>query len=294
MNENDLTKIVTDLIVPIKRAGALLMEIYSQETFDSQIKITDIGKDDVTQADLVVDEYLYGYIKRNFPDYGVISEEKYKGELDKIKSEMEKEYCWTIDGCDGSTDFKNRTGEFVLMVSLLKMKDYKPVLGMIYKPTTRELFSAVENRGAFQHLDDGGSMQKLKVSNVDKLNLSHLVVSQFHNERIMGLVLDDLKEKIRKKTEIGSGGNKMASVSKGESDWYFRMTEKIPYWDIAPGHIIVQESGGKFTDLKLDNVMYNHPDFRHRGGLLVSNGLLHESAYEALKEIKNNLTPPNL
>lgn len=52
----------------------------------------------------------------------------------------------------------------------------------------------------------------------------------------------------------------------------------LSVWDIAAGALLVQEAGGKFTDL--DNNPYNLTVRK----MLASNGLIHDQVLDALRE----------
>jgi 3'-phosphoadenosine 5'-phosphosulfate (PAPS) 3'-phosphatase len=54
-------------------------------------------------------------------------------------------------------------------------------------------------------------------------------------------------------------------------------------WDLAAGHILVTEAGGRVTTLDGRPLIYGGADPGHAGGLLASNGVLHESAIAAMR-----------
>ncbi|MBN2421401.1 hypothetical protein JXB27_03935 [Candidatus Woesearchaeota archaeon] len=288
--EIDLEKVVTSLIDPIKYAGGRLMDVYSQEKIESMVKPIHGRCDVVTEGDMISDAFLCNIVRELFPNFGIVSEERYdEFNLGKIEPELNKKYCFAIDACDGSDDFKQKTGEFVLLIALLDLEKKKPVVGMSYKPITQELVTATAGKGAYSHSDDG-SKKRLRVSDVTELNQSHLVTSKFHNEEVMKYLLDDIKGKIGVITAKGSGGNKMVDIAKGDADWYFRVTKRIPYWDIAAGHLIVEEAMGKFTALNQSEIFYDQKDFEHKGGLLVTNGKIHQPAFEEIKKLLQETT----
>jgi 3'-phosphoadenosine 5'-phosphosulfate (PAPS) 3'-phosphatase len=56
-------------------------------------------------------------------------------------------------------------------------------------------------------------------------------------------------------------------------------------WDIAAGHALVAEAGGRVSDLAGRPLRYGGESPAHSGGLLASNGVLHEAAIRALSRV---------
>ena len=68
------------------------------------------------------------------------------------ESRLEKETLWIIDPLDGTSDFIDKTGEFTIMIALIKKK--KPVLGIINWPTENTLFVAQIGKGAYRYSNE--------------------------------------------------------------------------------------------------------------------------------------------
>ena len=83
--------------------------------------------------------------------------------------------------------------------------------------------------------------------------------------------------------ETYSAGLKLAQVASGEADIYANIYPAFSDWDICAGHILVEEAGGRVTTLDGREIRYGLPGFAQTGGLLASNGRLHEKALLALK-----------
>ncbi len=83
---------------------------------------------------------------------------------------------------------------------------------------------------------------------------------------------------------------KYALVAAGEASIYFRIPvsplqqEKI--WDHAAGMIVVEEAGGRVTDLNGKSLDFSFgKTLLKNSGLLVTNGSLHDKALKALKDV---------
>ncbi len=70
------------------------------------------------------------------------------------------------------------------------------------------------------------------------------------------------------------------------ADYYDRAVNRYAEfhdWDIAAGHILVEEAGGTVTGLKGEKLVYGSEGAWQRHGLLASNGKLHEAAIAGLR-----------
>jgi 3'-phosphoadenosine 5'-phosphosulfate (PAPS) 3'-phosphatase len=87
--------------------------------------------------------------------------------------------------------------------------------------------------------------------------------------------------------ETYSAGIKLAQVARGEADIYLNTYPITHDWDICAGHVLVDEAGGKVTNLHGAEPRYGQPDSSQPGGLLASNGMLHQPALSAIEEIQD-------
>jgi 3'(2'), 5'-bisphosphate nucleotidase len=83
--------------------------------------------------------------------------------------------------------------------------------------------------------------------------------------------------------ETYSAGIKLAQVARGEADIYLNTYSACHDWDICAGQLLVDEAGGRVTNLRGAAPRYGLEAAIQDYGLLASNGLLHEAALAALK-----------
>src|SRR5262249_11290352 len=83
-----------------------------------------------------------------------------------------------------------------------------------------------------------------------------------------------------KVVEMYSAGVKMALVARGEADVYVNTYANFRDWDVCAGQILVEEAGGRVTDLRGAELIYGRPGNHQRGGMIASNGLLHAATVE--------------
>ena len=259
-------------IQAVIEAGKEVMTIYNQG-FSSTIKN---DNQPITEADIRSNNIIQKLIS-SF-GYPILSEESVD---DKKRLNFQK--IWIIDPLDGTTDFIQKTGEFTIMISLLKGK--KPILGIIYWPTEDILFLAQKDKGAYKLYKDTWS--KISVSNISELSQCIAVGSRYHISEIEQKFLKLLN--INKFISKGSS-LKVTDISSGSAEFYFTTTNKIKQWDTCASYCLINEAGGKMTDMFGNDLEYNTEKLNHDNGLLVSNGLIHEKIIKLYNESQKEKT----
>lgn len=246
-------------------AGKTVMKIYNQP-FETKIKS---DNSPITEADIASNKIIQKIISAS--DYPILSEETKDN-----KKRLEKETVWIIDPLDGTSDFINKTGEFTIMIGLVRKQ--VPVLGIIYCPPQNTLYVAQQNQGSYQLA--GEKWSKMSVSTISDLTKSRTVYSRHHSEENERLFFKYIKTK--KLTKRGSS-LKAIDVASGTSELYFTSTNKIKQWDTCASYCLVKEAGGNMTDVYGNDLNYNIDDVNHQNGIIVSNGLVHEKVVNSYK-----------
>ncbi|MFB5635230.1 MAG: 3'(2'),5'-bisphosphate nucleotidase CysQ [Nitrosopumilus sp.] len=262
---------IPELDIAIKaadEAGKAILEIYLGD-YETSTKNDDSP---ITDADLKSNEVIKKILSQT--KYQILSEED-KDDL----SRLSKETIWIVDPLDGTSDFIDKTGEFTVMISLIKNK--KPILGVIGWPTEKTLFVAQKGSGAFRFSNEEWS--KISVTKVSEIPKCRTVGSRHH-------LSDKEKEFIEKLgikdfTSIGSS-LKVGKISSGEAEAYITTTNKMKEWDSAASYCIISEAGGKMTDMSGNDLTYNNKDVHHQNGILVTNGLVHDKIVEEFKKLE--------
>ena len=247
-------------------AGKTVMKIYNQP-FETKIKS---DNSPITEADIASNKIIQKIISAS--DYPILSEETKDN-----KKRLEKETVWIIDPLDGTSDFINKTGEFTIMIGLVRKQ--VPVLGIIYCPPQNTLYVAQQNQGSYQLA--GEKWSKMSVSTISDLTKSRTVYSRHHSEESERLFFKYIKTK--KLTKRGSS-LKAIDVASGTSELYFTSTNKIKQWDTCASYCLVKEAGGNMTDVCGNDLKYNIDDVNHQNGIIVSNGLVHEKVINSYKK----------
>ena len=270
MKEIPIVNKISELDVAInaaKKAEKIILEIYQGDFKTSQ------KKDDspVTDADLKSNEAIKEILTQT--EHMILSEED-KDDLERLSKDM----IWIVDPLDGTSDFIDKTGEFTVMIALIK--DQEPILGVIGWPTEKTLFVAQKGSGAYKLVNNEWS--KLSVTKVTEFSECRIVGSRHH--------LSDKEKAFIKKlnvknfTSIGSS-LKVGKISSGDAEAYITTTNKMKEWDSAASYCIVSEAGGKMTDMLGNDITYNNKEVYHQNGILVTNGLIHNKIIEEFKKL---------
>ena len=251
-----------------KEAGDAILEIY-QRDFDTHTK-----KDNspITEGDLKSNEIIKKILSET--EHMILSEEE-EDDLSRLSENM----IWIVDPLDGTSDFIDKTGEFTIMIALIKNK--KPILGVIGWPTEKTFFVAQKGSGAFRYSND--EWHKISVTSISELSKCRTVGSRHH--------LSDREKSFIKKlgiedfTSIGSS-LKVGKISSGEAEAYITTTNKMKEWDSAASYCIISEAGGKMTDMLGNDITYNNKNVFHQNGILVTNGLIHNKIVEEFKKLE--------
>lgn len=251
-----------------KKATNEILEIY-QRSFETYKKN---DGSPITEADLKSNEIIKEVLSQT--EHVILSEE------DKDdQSRLSKDIIWIVDPLDGTSDFIDKTGEFTVMIALIKNK--KPVLGVISWPTEKTLFVAQKGSGAFRYSND--KWEKISVTLVTELSKCRTVGSRHHLSDKEKLFIKKLG--IEDFTSIGSS-LKVGKISSGEAEAYITSTNKMKEWDSAASYCIISEAGGKMTDMLGNDITYNNKEVFHQNGILVTNGLIHNKIVEEYKKLE--------
>lgn len=270
MNNIPITDKIPELDVALQavtEAGNAILEIYG-EKYKTSIKE---DNSPITEADLKSNEIIKKILSKT--EHQILSEE------DKDdQSRVSKDKIWIVDPLDGTSDFIDKTGEFTVMIALVK--DKKPILGVIGWPTEKTIFAAQEGKGAFRYSEN--KWRKISVTNISELPKCRAVGSRHHLSDKEKMFIEKLG--IKDFTSIGSS-LKVGKISSGEAEAYITTTNKMKEWDSAASYCIISEAGGRMTDMLGNDLTYNNKIVNHQNGILVTNGLIHKNILEEFKKL---------
>lgn len=219
----------------------------------------------VTEADRAAEALVVERLRARFPNHSIVAEET-------GFHERGSEYCWYVDPLDGTTNFAH--GFPVFNVTLALERAGELLVGVTYDPTRQELFTAERGAGAYLN------HHRIHVSRVSEFSEALFAtgfptwrrhrdvnVHFFHQVAM-------LSHGVRR---AGSAALDLAYVACGRLDgfWEFGLNP----WDMAAGVLLIQEAGGRVTDMKGRAFSLRGPH------VLASNGLIHDQALELFGEI---------
>ncbi len=242
------------LIKATEAAGKII-----QENFDKTFVISNKeGMNNlVTEVDHKSEKAIIEIIKNDFPDHYILSEE-----VGAIV--QDSEYKWIIDPIDGTVNYAN--GIPICCVSIGVEQNGKMIMGAVYNPFMNEFYFAQRGFGAT--LND----KKISVTTRTEVIKSCLVTgfpyTYLDEENGPLQVFEKFIRKGIPVRRLGSAAIDLCWVAAGRFDGFYE--HKLSAWDSAAGFIIVEEAGGKVTNLK------GEPYNPYQPGLIATNGLIHD------------------
>ncbi len=253
----DPKKLLPDIEMIARAAGAEIMKYYNGEK-ETTIETKKDGSI-VTNADKCAEAIILPALASLTPDIPIVSEEAYeRGEIPDVS----KGTFWTVDPLDGTKEFTHRTGAFVVAISLIV--DGKPVLGAIYHPAFDLLYVAA-GPGTAEKIDDKGVRTKLQADSVKTDDVRVVMNEKSTN---MMPVRGYLRQQFGDAARIDStpGVLRAMQVAENNADasviYPVNREGRTKWWDVAPGHAIVEAAGGKVTGVDGQEIRYDAPDFQ--------------------------------
>ncbi|MCK5688763.1 3'(2'),5'-bisphosphate nucleotidase CysQ [Myxococcota bacterium] len=251
------------------RAGQAIMDYYDR---DFAIDYKDSANSDpVTEADKHANEIIVTGLRKAFPDDGILAEESPPNE-----SRWTKERLWCVDPLDGTREFIDHNGMFVVMIGLAIKGEAR--FGVVYQPTENRLFWGT---GTSAFIEDKDGTRPLQLSSKENTEESTMVVSRSHRSSSVTEVADRLGVKNEK--PMGSVGLKVAAIASGEAEIYLSMSNRTHEWDACAPEAIIRAAGGLMTDTLGQPLRYNKKTTETPRGMLATSGPLHQACVGALQ-----------
>lgn len=244
-----------------REAGALLGKL-----FERRVAFELKGEHDlVTEADRASERLVIERLRSHFPAHSIVAEEG-GGHAGS------PEFCWYVDPLDGTTNFAH--GFPMYNVTLALEQAGELIAGVIFDPERNEMFTVERGSGAYLN------NRRIRVSKVDRLE-STLMATGFPSRKRHQNInvhfyyqLAMLTHGVRR---AGSAALDLAYVASGRLDGFWEFGLKP--WDMAAGVLLIQEAGGKCSDMKGGPASLRGPH------LLADNGLVHQQVLDLFAEI---------
>ena len=217
----------------------------------------------VTEVDLEAERIVVERIRSHFPDHQILAEE---GGL----TGADASFRWIVDPLDGTTNYAHGYRFFCVSIGLEIDRELQ--LGVVYDPVTEELFTTEKGQGArLNGQPIGVSPQDVLVDSLVATGFPYDREQMQRNLDLFGRVM----LKVRAIRRDGAATLDLCYVACGRFDAFCEL--HLSPWDVAAGKLMVEEAGGRVTDLRGKN-------WQMRGGeVLASNGALHPALLELIE-----------
>jgi myo-inositol-1(or 4)-monophosphatase len=261
--------ILSDITAIAEGAGGIIMRHFAAP-IPTTLKSSRI--DIVTAADTEAEAYIVRHLLERFPTHHIVGEEG-GGQGAPATSAP---YQWFVDPIDGTVNFASKLPHFCTSIALAT-PDRQPLLGVIFDPTRRELFTAVKGGGARLNGEPICVTQTAEL--IDAVITSGFPYDKHTNPD------NNLKEwaafltQIRGERRLGSAALDLSYVAAGRLDGYWE--KDLKPWDAMAGMLIAREAGGMVTDYQGGP----NPQRLDRGRYVASNGKLHTAMLSVLQSV---------
>jgi histidinol-phosphatase len=224
----------------------------------------------VTEADRDVEQALRRRLETARPADAVLGEE-YGGE-----SAAESARRWILDPIDGTKNYVRGVPVWATLIAL--EQDDQITVGVVSAPALSRRWWAARGSGAFMREGAGCDSRPVNVSAVRELADAQLSFAGLEDWLDIDR-LDAVVELTRGCWRTRSFGDFWAYMLVAEGAMEIALDPVVSLWDLAAPLVIVEEAGGRFTDLS----GVPSPD---RGDAIASNGLVHDAALAVIGRLR--------
>lgn len=216
----------------------------------------------VTEADRAIERLVRERIADRFPDHGIVGEEE-------AAHQPGASVRWYVDPIDGTHNFMRGVPLFGTLLAC--ERDGELQVGVLSAPALGERWFARRGGGAWSAATgraEEGTPRRMRVSTIGDVPASQILFSSLPDLERTGLapgIMPLLRAAWRSRGFGDFWGYALVADGSAEA----MVETDVSVWDLAAPVILVEEAGGRFTDLAGERRF----DTRT---MLVTNGLLHD------------------
>ncbi len=234
-------------------ADAITMKHFQSTTLAVRTKI---DMSPVSEADEAVERMIRERLATDRPDDSIVGEE--------FGTTGTGSRRWIIDLIDGTKNYVRGIQVYATLIGV--EADGRLVAGVVSAPALGRRWWAAAGEGAFCN------GKPMRVSRFEKLEEAHLTYDSLtdfdqHGGAVRFLSL------LRRCVRARGFGDFWAHMLVAEGAVEIAIEPAVAAWDMAAVQIIVEEAGGRFTDMR-GNARYDG------GSALSTNGLVHDAVLE--------------
>ena len=235
----ELSSYLDVAIHAVRAAGAIQL---ARAELPHQVSSKSNFSDLVTEVDALCEAEIRRIVLEAFPAHAVLGEEE--------GQQGEGDYLWVVDPLDGTVNYAHGFPVYCASVGL-EVRGVR-VVGAVYDPTRRELFTARLGGGAYLN------GQRIRASRTRALRSPALIATGFpYNVAEDAGKLTYLNKLLALGVPVrrpGAAALDLCYVACGRLDGYWE--SGLKRWDAAAGSLMVQEAGGTVTDAAGERTPY--------------------------------------
>ncbi len=231
-------------------AGVIAKNYFSHDS------IVEIKNDNspLTAADTEINQLVIDRCQATYPSMGILGEEQ---SLPRKKSR----FVWVCDPVDGTIPYT--LGMPISTFCLALVDDGIPQLGVVYDFWNGNLYSGIKGQGAW--------INETKLEKQSQIPMHFISLEWWHSAKFdLSGVRERLFADSYQVPNFASGAFTSMMVAIGRITGLISASDKP--WDIAAAKVIVEELGGKVTDLTGKEQRYD----KNISGAIVTNNILHD------------------
>ena len=234
-----------DSDLELLRTAAVTAGIIAASYFRRDLKTwTKENSSPVSEADIVLDKFLFSALTTARPDYGWLSE-KTADDQQRLKHRR----VFIVDPIDGTRGFIR--GEDSWTVSLAVVEAGVPVAGVVFAPARNEMYAG--SRGGGATLNGAPIARRTPPDRLAPLipapGAVHHELQAAGLEYTRGPAYPSLAYRL---VQVATGKLDATVVRRGSQDW-----------DLAGAAVILGECGVLFEDACMGAMQFNQPEIRH-------------------------------
>jgi len=223
----------------------------------------------LTEFDLASEALIRQRLGAEFPRHRIVGEEgEETGEGDLV---------WYVDPIDGTTNFAH--GHFFFAVSIALYDGARGLVGTVYAPALDLSWSAAHGKGAFRNGEPCRVSERASLD--EALCATGFPYDRWSTDDDNHAELRLFLKRARGIRRCGSAAIDLCLVADGTYDVYWE--KALNAWDMCAGALLVEESGGRTSDYS------GQPADPRSGRLVATNGLLHDTALQTIREARHKL-----
>jgi len=278
LKSTDLTNLCQTAIKAAQQAGKLISE-YANKNIEVKNKeaADSLASQVVTEVDVKAQKVILDILSPTLSEYdlALLAEESTDD-----KSRFLKDYFWCIDPMDGTLAFTEKTPGYAVSIALVS-ENGEPVIGVVFDPSTQNLYYAVKDQGSFKN----NQAWHPDLSNRNKpdftLHMDRTFLEYEHYEDFISRLKNSLAEKnigeLKIQKQAGAVLNAIWVLDQAPG-CYFKLPKATPgggsLWDFAATACIFNELGAPAKSYDSSTLDLNRSDstfMNHRGVLYAGN-----------------------